>query len=82
MLGDNCQLFVYFSIVYLRLLIPAQKIERHTICSGLLNSGTFDATASITMRNINCISVQKVMVHISYLQLRLKEVRVDMYLMD
>jgi len=39
------------------LLIPAQKLERHTFGTGLLNAGTFDATTSITMRNVNCISV-------------------------
>jgi len=39
------------------LLIPAQKLERHTFGTGLLSPGPFDATASITMRNVNCISV-------------------------
>jgi len=39
------------------LLIPAQKLERHTFGTGLLSPGAFDATASITMRNVNCISV-------------------------
>jgi len=37
--------------------IPAQKLERHTFGTGLLSPGPFDATASITMRNVNCISV-------------------------
>jgi len=39
------------------MLIPAQKLDKQTFGTGAITPGAFDATISLSLRNVNCISV-------------------------
>ena len=54
---ENIKQSIYNMMKESPLLIPAQKLERFTFHTGLVSPGPFDATTSLTMRNVNCISV-------------------------